>query len=315
MEANYVRRRYFKPGEAGGFSGLSGFLNNNKIKNKNEIVNTLKELKTYNLHVPARKKFARNPLNCPYINYMWVSDLIVYLAHKKENRGFSYIYLTVDCLSRRVYAFPMKKKDTENIITALKAIFKKAKSRPSKIFMDQESAAFSKKMSEFLKKENVEIFYSFSPLKASLSEIYVRRVKRILARAFTHNNNNRWVDILDSVIENINSSYNRSIGFASSEVSQKNESEVFHNLYKKYIGKRKKSKLAVNDLVKISATKVKPFQKGYDVSWSTGTYIIKEVNALNPVPFYRLMTTQQEDLPGQYYFEDLLKVSKIENED
>jgi copper homeostasis protein CutC len=116
---------------------------------------------------------------------------------------------------------------------------------------------------ELLKKYKVKLYSTVSPLKAQMAERYVRTIKTKIERLFTHTGKNNWVDSLEDLVKNINSSYNSAIKMTPDEVTKKNESEVFQNLYHKFIimGKRK-PKYQVGDLVKIANNKI-TFQVRY----------------------------------------------------
>src|SRR5665811_780663 len=91
MDQKYVKRRYFTKREAGSLSALSGFLRNNKYSDKEQVESILSELKTFNLHRPIRKKFPRRPVMCPFIDYVWSSDVIFYKTIKGSNRNHAYV--------------------------------------------------------------------------------------------------------------------------------------------------------------------------------------------------------------------------------
>ena len=228
LDSKYVKRRYLNIREPGSLSGLSGFLKNQKYENQAKVAEALGELKTFTLHKPARKNFQRRPVICHFINDMWSSDIIVYSnnTYAYHNRNFRYILLAVDCLSKKLYLVPMKKKNAQSTHDALLYIFKKNKVWPNLLWTDEDKAYFSKTVQEMLKKYNIKLYHTFSKLKASLAERYVGRVKRVLARLFTKNGNKNWIDHLLQVQDSINDSYNRSIKMTPNQVTKKNEGQV-----------------------------------------------------------------------------------------
>jgi len=312
-----MKRRYFNTREPGSFSGVSGFLTNTRYTNSENVLNTLAELKTVTLHKPARKNFSRRPVVCNSINYMWSSDIIVYSnsVYAYHNRNYKYILLTVDCLSKRINLIGMKKKDADSTHDALLQIFKATKSSPALLWTDEDKAYFSKKVKDMLKKDNVKLYHTFSKFKASLAERYVGRVKRVLARLFTKNGNKNWIDHLKNVQDSINNSYNRSIKMTPNQVNAKNEAQVWTNIYhKSIVTKRRLPKFKVGELVKIAANKL-VFDKGYEQSFSSETFVIKQVKPLHPIPVYILSDTSGELVQGQFYEQELQKVSLVQNID
>lgn len=245
-------------------------------------------------------------------------DVIIYENYSRVNSGFSNILLAVDCFSKRVFVEKMKGRTAQDVKNALAQIFKRSKRKPTKIFADKDTAFTSTVVKGFLKKNGIELYHAVSYLHSSLAERYVGRFKRIMARIFTHNNNHRWLGYEQDVADNINHSYNRSIGMASADVNKKNESLVWHRLYSKYIRIKNpiKPKFKVGDLVKISTRTLKDvFRKSYDVSWSTETYKVKEIKGRDLVPYFKLEDLDGEEIEGSYYNEELQLVGRPENSD
>lgn len=131
----------------------------------------------------------------------------------------------------------------------------------------------------------------------------------------THNNNHNWIGVLADATKQINHSYNRSIGMASSQVTKKNESEDWFNLYSKYIKRKpRRPKFKINDLVKIAKHKLWT-DKSYDIGWSLETFKVKGILGLNLVPYYRLSDLHGEEIEGTYTDFDLQLVQRPENSD
>jgi len=168
---------------------------------------------------------------------------------------------------------------------------------------------------DLLKQHGCKLYNTHSKLKAALAERYVGRVKRVFARLFTHTGKKNWIDYLSSVQDSINNSYNRSIKMTPNQVNKNNESEVWKNLYHKVIVQpRKIAKYKVGDLVKVASTKL-IFTKSYEQSYSSMTFVIKQVQHLHPVPVYVLTDSQGEVIQGKFYEHELQKVSKVESTD
>jgi len=257
MDEKYVRRRYFTTKTPGSFSGLSGFFKNSKYTNVNEVKKILDSFYTYNIHFPSKKKFKRRPIIVATTNYLWQSDIIDYKKYKRQNKGFSYILLTVDCFSKRVRLEPMKSKSATDVKNALEIIFKKYKERPNFLMTDRDRAYYAKPVLDFLKQKQVLLYSTHSKLKAQVAERYIRTAKTRLERIFTHTNKNEWLSALSSLQDSINNSFNSSIQMTPNNVNPKNESEVFHNLFSKYISLvDPKIKFKVGDYVKIAKTKL-----------------------------------------------------------
>jgi hypothetical protein len=300
--SNYVKRRYLTERAPGSFSGLSGFLlNNPHYKDKSKVESSLRELDSYSLHKPTRKG-RRRTVWCSYIDYLWVSDLAFYPKYSRQNQSSKYLLVTVDCFSKFLFVEPLPNKTSQEVVEGFKRIFSKSKRKPEKLWTDFGTEYFGKKTVNFLKSENIEIYKVFTPLKASIAERYVRRIKTVIERHFTLTNSHRYIDVLPELVKGINSSYNRSIKMSPSSVTKKNESQVWANLYDNVINsKRQKPKYSVGDKVRISEKKIRFFSKGYSRNWGQEVMVIKAVRNLIPTPVYELQDEQENPIEGTFY--------------
>lgn len=236
---------------------------------------------------------------------------------KRENAGYGYLLLAVDCFSKALFLEKLKTREAGDIVKALDAILKRSKRKPKKIGADRESGFRSAIVSKFLSKHQIELYHPISYLHSSLSERYVGRVKRIFARLFTRNGNHKWLGSEQDVAAQINNSYNRSIKMRSIDVNKKNESQVWENLFGKFADSKPiKARFKQGELVKISTRTLKDvFRKGYDVSWSSETFKVASVQRVGSVPFYTLQDLEGNSVEGTYYNEQLQSVGKAENSD
>ena len=100
---------------------------------------------------------------------------------KMLNFGFRYLITCIDNFSRYAFAFPMKQKTTESIwnsgfIKLLK------KERPFNLNFDRESGIKSKKITAFLKQNDIKLWHAepFQPNKNKLNTALIERWHRTL---------------------------------------------------------------------------------------------------------------------------------------
>ena len=67
--------------------------------------------------------------------------------------------------------------------------------KPKFIWSDKESSFFSKAMFKFFKDNNVEIYYTYSNLKAFVIERLNRSLRELMMKEFVKNNNTVWYNI------------------------------------------------------------------------------------------------------------------------
>jgi len=314
MTESYIRKKYLSLRQPGSLSGLTLFAKSNSYSKKN-AASVLNTLKTYNLHRPVRHKFLRRPIISPFSNFLWQSDTIYYNKFKHHNRNFSYILLCVCTFSKKIWCVPLKRKDGESTKIALESIFKSAKASPEYLWTDKGTEFYSRPVRELLKKYNTTLYSTNSILKAQQAERYIQTVKRHIARYMTFTGKKVWIDQLDNIVKLINSTYNSSIKMAPNDVTKKNESMVFHNLYDKFVRMKKVvPKYKIGQLVKIAKGRV-TFRKGYEAAYSEETFVISKIIDLHPVSVYRLADENGQELNANFHEQELIVVGRVQNSD
>ncbi len=124
-----------------------------------------------------------------------------------------------------------------------------------------------------MKKHDEHHFATATDLKASVVERFNRSLKSRMWRFLTATNSQRYIDVLQDIMQGYNSSYHRSIKMRPVDVGKENEGVVFQNLY----GGMKKNahpvfKYKVGDVVRIAKVRG-PFAKGYEQNYTEEFYI------------------------------------------
>jgi len=315
MNERYIRRRYFNPKSPGSFSGLEGFFQNSVYKNKEEVKNVLENLYTFNVHKDIKKRFKRMPYFTVFIDHIWTSDVIYYTQYKHQNRQHAYILLVSDTFSKYLWCVPLKNKKSETVRDALKHIMKTSKRRPQMLHTDRGTEYFGAPTKSFLKQNGIRLYATNSHLKAMLAERLVKTIKLKIERIFTHTGKKNWINYLDDIVHSYNNSIHSAINMKPVDVNASNESQVWTNLYKKYIGKEKPTpKYNIGDHVKIAKFKL-PLEKGYTANYSEETYTIYEVYEYSPVVVYLLKDQDGNIVNGKFHEQELVKVNSFENSD
>ena len=167
----------------------------------------------------------------------------------------------------------LKNKSAASLVTALESTF--TNGWPKTLQTDQGLEFLNKSVQALLKKYSIHHYSSHNAeTKASIVKKLNRTLKTRMWRYFTKH--------FDAVVQQ---HPHRSIGMAPSQVSAKNQEEVWQRLYG-HDGKGV-PKLRVSDRVCIRKYKGK-FKKGYAANWSEEMFTIHEVHPSDP-PMYRLI--------------------------
>ena len=100
--------------------------------NPNEIFST-------ELHKPKRINFERKKVILNHIDHIWGIDLITMIKYSKQNNNYKYILTVIDFFFKHSWCYPLKIKNSNEIINSFKDIFKKSKRSPNFIQSDEGS--------------------------------------------------------------------------------------------------------------------------------------------------------------------------------
>ena len=154
-------------------------------------------------------------------------------------------------------------------------------------------------------------FYAMNQGKAQTVERFDRTLKGRMYKYFSGENTRRWVDVLDKLVKNYNTSYHRSIKMTPTEALDR-EGEVRNNLYglddSKKSGNRR-SKFKTGDRVRISKYKTK-FNRGFTPNFTNEIFTVVEVLKTSPVT-YKLKDSENEPIIGSFYNEELSIVRNV----
>lgn len=254
-----------------------------------DIQNTLNTFSAYSLHKPKRKNFSRRRTFVPGPWHSVQADLIEYSNSKMAhaNNNYRFILIIIDCFTRKVFARPLK---TKKAIESAKAIDEILSSFPWPVafFMSDQGGEFDLRNSHIqnvlVKKHRIKAYTLSGKTKASIAERAIRTLKTRLARYFTESGTTRWLNILDTFVNNYNNSVNTSIGMAPNDVTLENAEQVRNRLYGK-ANVKPECKLKLNDLVRIPLEK-NIFAKGYERSWTIHTYLISRIQSSHGICYY-----------------------------
>ena len=159
-------------------------------------------------------------------------------------------------------------------------------------------------MLQFLKENNVKIYYTHSDLKAVIIERFNRSLRELMMKKFVKNNNTVWYNILPDLINTYNNRYHQTIKMKPKNVNKLNEKHIKNTVYN-YDITNKKPKFKINDLVRISLKRRALFDKSTgNIKWSEEIYKIYKINKSNVIT-YQLKDMNNEIIKGQFYEKEL----------
>lgn len=279
---------------------------------KNNVKKWLNKQEVYTLHKQRRVRFPRIKYHSMNIDDVWSIDLMDMQNISKYNYRQKYILAVIDNFSRFAWCIPIKDKTADSVLKAFEKLFDKTKRRPLNIVSDQGKEFVSKRFKLFLQKHSINFYTANDPAtKASICERFIRSIKSIIYRFFTHYNTKKYINVLDQLVDIYNAREHRSIGCAPNEVEENNVLSVWNYMNRKTnknIFNERKPKFTVGTLVRISNPK-QSFEKGYTKKWSNEAFLVQKVILSYPHT-YRISAIDGTNINSLFYEEELQEIEQ-----
>jgi hypothetical protein len=245
------------------------------------------------------RSFPRRPTVAHSRNAIWSIDLAEFRNISQFNKGYNYLAIACDVLTRFTYAIPLKSKRPSEVAEQFSRLFKKV--RPSvSVFVDGGSE-FLSDFKTLMQKYNIQTWVARTvETKSAIAERTILKFKQRLYRYFHYKKTKTWIDIYQLIVDGINNSYHRIIKMKPSEcVSIEMQRKAFINTYKHRLGFIPKPGLSEGDRVRISKLR-HPLKKRYLQSFTTEKFVVKKVLPKENQNIYTLEDENKETIIGSF---------------
>lgn len=298
---------YYEIGAPGSYGGVDPLVRRVRTTYK-QARNWLRGQKAYTMHKAVRKNFLRRKTYAKGIDDLFQADLVDLTALANRNDSHRYILTCIDVLSKYAWAIPLKSKTGSALVVAFEKIFDER--LPNFVQTDRGTEFTNSRVQTLFHSRGVRHYYSLNDdIKAAVVERFNRTLKTKMARYFTRHNTERWIDVLDDLLNSYNRTRHRAIGMAPVDVNMANEVAVRDRLYP--LKPPPVYKYAVADTVRISRTKG-TFEKGYAPNWSEEIFVIAERHPTYPVT-YSLKDLADEPIKGKFYEQEIQRIEKSDD--
>lgn len=258
------------------------------------------------LHRQARRNFSRRKTIMRGIDDTLQADLVEMIPHSRQNNNMKYILTAINVFSKKGYARPVKNKTGPEVTKAMESILKSLGHPIRNLHVDDGKEFYNKHMKELLKNRNIHMYSTFTTKKAAICERFNRTLKNKMWKEFSYRGSFKWVDKLQSLIDEYNESKHRTIKMKPNDVTYEDEQYLLdgvYNLNRRPISTRSGAKFKVGSFVRISKYK-HVFSKGYTPNWTTEVFNVRRVQQTNPTT-YLLVDLNGADIKGSFYTEEL----------
>lgn len=258
------------------------------------------------LHRQARKNFLRRKTVMIGIDDTLQADLVEMIPYAEENNGMKYILTVINIFSKKAYARPVKDKSGPEVTKAMESILKSMSHPIHNLHVDNGNEFYNKDMKKLLASHKIKMYSTFTTKKAAICERFNRTLKNKMWKKFSFRGSYKWIDILQSLINEYNDTKHRTIKMKPNDVTYGDEHYLLSTVYRLNVlptPLKKKTKFKLGDFVRISKYK-HVFSKGYTPNWTTEIFKIRRVQQTNP-PTYLLVDLNGTDIQGSFYKEEL----------
>ena len=276
---------------------------------RRQVRDWLARQRTFTLYADSKKRFKRLQTVPSGLNTDWQADLNDMQKFAGQNDGHGYYLVCIDVLSRMTYAEPVKKKEHTYMKAAFDHIFRRAGTKPWKIYTDSGWEFESAQMRAYFSRKDILKFHSSAEreLHATVAERANRTIKDRLYRFFSVENTLRWIDVLEDIVDDINNSVCRMTGMKPIDVNEVNGPVLQRRLYIRHTEYpvAKRPKFEVGDYVRVQVRKIL-FAKGWN-KYTDKLFRVTAIEEDQGMNLYRLEDTLQRKLPGRFYERELVK--------
>ena len=260
-------------------------------------------------------------------NDVWAMDLVD-MGAKRVIKGFRYIFMCIDCFTRKAWAVPMVRKDSKESWNVFEIIMKRAGGKPNKIWIDQGGEFYSKYWKEKLEALDITPYSTYSEQKSVMVERLNRTIKTMMFERFTSQRTTDWVTMLPTLMTIYNTNPHSAMpkdelgirytpNYAYS-LRGSDEKELMKYQYGDSVKKMNANvnnnpkdgyghPIKLGDWVRISSKKG-VFAKGYTATWSAAVYKVVRIDLNEPVLFH-LEDAHSEEVKGTFYAKEIQKTS------
>lgn len=282
------------------------------FRKKNKVDKALAKSDTYTRFYQHKRARKYSPIYVYRPRELWQSDVIFFTQKDfvEVNQGYKYVLTIIDVFTKYAFAYPLKENKCEKVLECFKDVLSICGKKPERLNTDRGSELTCRKFEEFLKKEGIYHYLSYSIRKCPIVERFNLTLQRLLYQIMNEYQTREWTKYLNQALKIYNSRYHRTIRMAPIEAEKpENEQKVRSSFYEKYqkAGMNKqKPKFKINDEVRIFTEKGN-FDRGYDDQFSREHFKIVKVLDNLPVVRYVLSEYDGRVLPGNFFQDEIVK--------
>lgn len=161
--------------------------------------------------------------------YAFQMDLTFFPRYIGSNNGYDVLFTAINVNTRFAYAYYSTDKSMPTILNFLKKM--EEKTVINTITCDEGTEFKNKEFTQFCQDNNITIYFvKGDSHKLGIINRFHRTIKDKLSKHFIATRSKRWIDVIDSIINNYNTTVNRGIGVAPKDVNNAMEMDIINEM-------------------------------------------------------------------------------------
>ena len=259
----YLERIYFDPSHPSSYESPKRLYDSVKKEGKyrlshSQIKRWLQKQNSYSINKTAKRNFQRSRVIVSGIDDQFDADLASFVLYSDDHDGYKYLLVVIDIFSRHAWIEPIKDKTANEIVKAFNKIISEGRI-PHRLRTDGATDFTSKKFQDYVKSKKIIHFTTYGVKQANYVERFIKTIKSKINRYIVQKNTPRYIDVLPKSVKSYNNTWHSGIQAIPSQVTKKNEKELWWQMYwpkHKFIkGKKQKKipyKFNIGDKVRVS---------------------------------------------------------------
>jgi transposase InsO family protein len=285
----------------------------------------LQETEGYTLHREYKQPRVYNPIYVRGRRKQVQADLIDVSKVAPQNDDVRFLLVLIDIFTKRVWVYPLKRKDAGRMKTAVLGWLNSLDVVPEKVVTDRGTEFTNAEVRGELASHRVAWEPANGTLKACIAERVNKTLQILIYKYMSENETHRYLEVLDDLVDTYNRRPHRTLEGMSPEEADdpRNEARVlaiFNARYEKLARRRREPKYKVGDMVRVKTDpkKISSSARAYAEQFHGEYFNIIRINRTLPVPMYYLRSADTGELiEGGFYANELQQlrgeVYKIES--
>lgn len=206
-------------------NGRESLYNNVKSKyigiSKRKMFDFLKNQENYQIHRPVIKEKVNRPIVLSGPHKQWQVDLVDLSNLSGFNKKQKWLLTCIDLFSKYAYVKTTPNKSGKRISYAMDSILSKLPKKhiPSVIQTDRGSE-FQGEFNKIMKKYKIKHIFStpYKPSTQGAVERFNGTIKRLLFSYMSNNKTKTYINVLEDIVDNYNSSIHRATGVSPKNI-------------------------------------------------------------------------------------------------